>query len=63
MVVGKEKINDEFYNLIVIDIKDGKNIYKKQRPALGELPTKSQNQFGINLNIVQARRQLSLKIF
>lgn len=37
---GKEKINDEFYNLIVIDIKDGKNIYKKQRPALGDLPTK-----------------------
>ncbi|ENU6123846.1 site-specific DNA-methyltransferase [Escherichia coli O65:H11] len=37
---GKKKINDEFYNLIVIDIKDGKNIYKKQRPALGELPTK-----------------------
>lgn len=37
---GKKKINDEFYNLIVIDIKDGKNIYKKQRPALGDLPTK-----------------------
>ena len=37
---GKRKINDEHYNLIVIDIKDGKNIYKKQRPALGDLPTK-----------------------
>ncbi len=37
---GKKKITDEPYNLIVINGRNGKNIYKKQRPQLGELPTK-----------------------
>ena len=63
MVVGKKKINDEFYNLIVIDIKDGKISIKNSGLLLESYQLKSQNQFGINLNIVQARRQLSLKIF
>lgn len=36
---GKKKITKEPHNLIVIDGRHGKNIYKKQRPALGDLPT------------------------
>jgi adenine-specific DNA-methyltransferase len=36
---SKQKINDEPFNLIVIDGRGGKNIYKKQRPGLGSLPT------------------------
>lgn len=42
---SKAKIIKEFYNLIVIDTKNGKNIYKKQRPELGELPTKKCKSF------------------
>ena len=37
---SKDKIKKEGYNLIVINGRNGKNIYKKQRPQLGELPTK-----------------------
>lgn len=37
---GKQKISREPYNLIVVHGRNGKNIYKKQRPSLGELPTK-----------------------
>ncbi len=37
---GKPKIVKESYNLIVVNGKKGKNIYKKQRPALGGIPTK-----------------------
>lgn len=37
---GKKKITDENYNLFVVDGRNGKNIYKKQRPQLGDLPTK-----------------------
>lgn len=37
---SKEKIRKEPYNLIVVEGKSGKNIYKKQRPAIGDLPTK-----------------------
>ena len=36
---SKAKINDEPHNLIIVDGRDGKNIYKKQRPGLGDLPT------------------------
>lgn len=36
---SKKKINDEPYNLVVIDGRNGKNIYKKQRPGLGDLPS------------------------
>jgi adenine-specific DNA-methyltransferase len=36
---SKAKINDEPFNLIVVDGRNGKNIYKKQRPSLGDLPT------------------------
>ncbi len=36
---SKQKINDEPFNLIVVDGKSGKNIYKKQRASLGDLPT------------------------
>lgn len=36
---SKKKINDEPFNLIVIDGRSGKNIYKKQRASLGDLPT------------------------
>lgn len=37
---GKKKITEEPHNLIVTEGRNGKNIYKKQRPALGDLPTK-----------------------
>lgn len=37
---GKDKIRNEPHNLIVINGRNGKNIYKKQRPNIGELPTK-----------------------
>ena len=37
---GKTKINDEPQNLVIVNGRSGKNIYKKQRPKLGELPTK-----------------------
>lgn len=36
---SKQKISDEPHNLIVIDGRSGLNIYKKQRPQLGELAT------------------------
>lgn len=37
---GKPKITAEPHNLLVVEGRKGKNIYKKQRPALGDLPTK-----------------------
>jgi adenine-specific DNA-methyltransferase len=37
---SKNKIRNEWYNLIVVDGRNGLNVYKKQRPQLGELPTK-----------------------
>lgn len=36
---SKAKINEDRHNLVVVDGRNGKNIYKKQRPALGDLPT------------------------
>ncbi|EIW7993136.1 site-specific DNA-methyltransferase [Escherichia coli] len=66
---GKKKINDEFYNLIVIDIKDGKNIYKKQRPALGELPTKKPKsiwykpEYSTNTATTELKNLLGAKLF
>lgn len=37
---SKKKINDENHNLILVNGRNGLNIYKKQRPQIGELPTK-----------------------
>lgn len=42
---GKNKIRREPYNLIVIEGRNGKNIYKKQRPDVGDLPTKKPKSF------------------
>jgi len=42
---GKEKIKNEPYNLIVVNGRNGKNIYKKQRPQIGDLPTKKAKSF------------------
>jgi len=43
---GKPKIKNETYNLIVTDARSGgKSIYKKQRPKLGDLPTKKPKSF------------------
>ena len=36
---GKQKIKDEPYNLLIVDGRSGRNIYKKQRPGLGDLPS------------------------
>ena len=38
---GKKKITEEAYNLIITgNEKNGYNVYKKQRPQLGDIPTK-----------------------
>ena len=37
---SKEKISKDSHNLIITKGREGKNIYKKQRPQLGDLPTK-----------------------
>lgn len=42
---GKEKIRKETYNLLITGTGEGRNIYKKQRPELGELPTKKPKSF------------------
>ncbi|WP_435254221.1 site-specific DNA-methyltransferase [Tenacibaculum sp. A30] len=43
---GKPKIKNETFNLIVTDARSGgKSIYKKQRPKLGDLPTKKPKSF------------------
>jgi adenine-specific DNA-methyltransferase len=42
---GKNKITNEPHNLIVINGRNGKNIYKKQRPQLGDIPTKKPKSF------------------
>ncbi|MCW5322455.1 site-specific DNA-methyltransferase [Verminephrobacter aporrectodeae subsp. tuberculatae] len=36
---GKKKINEQPFNLLVIQGRNGLNIYKKQRPGFGDLPT------------------------
>jgi len=36
---GKQKIKDEYYNLLVVQGRSGTNIYKKQRPGLGGIPS------------------------
>lgn len=41
----KSKITKEYYNLLVIDGRNGKNVYKKQRPQIGDLPTKKPKSF------------------
>ena len=42
---GKEKIMNEPHNLFVINGRNGKNIYKKQRPKLGDIPTRKPKSF------------------
>lgn len=42
---SKKKIMDEPHNLIVVNGRQGKNIYKKQRPQLGEVPSKKPKSF------------------
>ena len=37
---SKEKVSAEFHNIIVERTKSGINLFKKQRPSLGDLPTK-----------------------
>ena len=37
---GKKKISNEPYNLIITKGRNGLNVYKKQRPQIGDLPTK-----------------------
>ena len=37
---SKKTITEYYYDLILVDGRVSKNIYKKQRPKLGELPTK-----------------------
>jgi adenine-specific DNA-methyltransferase len=37
---SKATISSESHNLILVNGRNGKNIYKKQRPQLGELPTR-----------------------
>lgn len=37
---SKKTITEYYYDLILVDGRNSKNIYKKQRPRLGDLPTK-----------------------
>lgn len=38
---GREKINSEYFNLVVVRRRDGRpNIYKKQRPGIGDVPSR-----------------------
>lgn len=41
----KSKIQAEPHNLVVVDGRSGPNIYKKQRPELGDLPSKKPKSF------------------
>lgn len=42
---GKKKIMNDNHNLIVTKTNNGLNIYKKQRPQLGDIPTKKPKSF------------------
>lgn len=66
---GKEKIKNEYYNLIVIDGKNGKNIYKKQRPSIGDTLTKKpksifyKSEYSSSTATIKLKELFNKKIF
>ncbi|ENX5419374.1 TPA: site-specific DNA-methyltransferase [Proteus mirabilis] len=66
---GKKKITEEPHNLIVIEGRNGKNIYKKQRPLLGDLPTSKaktiwyKSDYSTSTATTQLRKLLGKKVF
>ena len=55
---SKSKFKNEFQNIIVSRFENNISIYKKQRPTLGDLPSKNLKQFFTNLNIVVEMERL-----
>ncbi len=66
---SKSKINNESYNLIVVEGRNGKNIYKKQRPIFGNVPTKKPKsllykpEYSTSTATVKLKKLLNKKIF
>ncbi|MBD3755022.1 MAG: site-specific DNA-methyltransferase, partial [Gammaproteobacteria bacterium] len=66
---SKNKINTEPHNLIVIEGRDGKNVYKKQRPQLGDLPTSKpktiwyKSDYSTSTATTQLKKLLTRKVF
>ncbi|PNV83488.1 MAG: site-specific DNA-methyltransferase [Sulfurimonas sp.] len=66
---SKKKITDEPHNLILTDGRQGKNIYKKQRPKLGDLPTKKPKsvfykpEYSTSTATTQLKNLLGKKVF
>lgn len=66
---SKKKIKDEPHNLIVINGRNGKNVYKKQRPQLGDLPTKKPKsifykpEYSTSTSTTELKKMLGAKKF
>lgn len=66
---GKTKITNEPYNLIIVDGRTSLNVYKKQRPQLGDLPTKKpksvlyKSDYSTSTSTTQLKNLLDGKIF
>lgn len=66
---GKDKITNEPYNLIVTQGRSGKNIYKKQRPYSGVLPTKKPKsllykpEYSSSTATVMLKKLMGAKVF
>lgn len=66
---GKQKIMNEPQNLVIVNGRTGLNIYKKQRPDLGELPTKKpksvmyKSDYSTSTSTTKLKKILDGKIF
>ena len=66
---SKIKITKDNHNLIVVDGRSGKNIYKKQRPQLGDLPTKKPKsiiykaEYSTSTATIELKNLLEKKVF
>lgn len=66
---SKNKIISEPHNLLVVEGRSGKNIYKKQRPQIGELPTKKPKslfykpEYSTSTATTELKKLFSKKIF
>ena len=66
---SKNTIANESHNLIVVHGRSGKNIYKKQRPQLGDLPTKKPKsifykpEYSTSTATTQLKKLMGRKVF
>lgn len=66
---GKKKILEEPHNLIIIKGRSGLNVYKKQRPQLGDIPTKKPKsvlykpEYSTSTATTQLKNLLGAKLF